>query len=108
MTLHVSTSTYSRKRAREYRIATTDSDRTSHLGLRISAALLVALGCNFAFDVLFFNLHLFFPRFADGVAVEVLLAPRLERVCGEGENDGDGGSRSDGISAARGEMSRPC
>jgi hypothetical protein len=43
--------------------------------LRISAALPVALGCTFAFDVLFSFLHLFFPRFAAGVAVEVLLAP---------------------------------
>jgi hypothetical protein len=39
----------------------TDSDRTSLLGLRISAALPVALGCNFAFDVLFFILELILP-----------------------------------------------
>jgi hypothetical protein len=39
----------------------TDSDRTSLLGLRISAALPVALACNFAFDFLFFILALILP-----------------------------------------------
>jgi hypothetical protein len=39
----------------------TDSDRTRLLGLRISALYLLPLGCNFAFDVLFFILALILP-----------------------------------------------
>jgi hypothetical protein len=40
----------------------------------------------------FLVLHLFLPGFVAEVAVEVLLAPGRERVCGE-ENDGGGGGR---------------
>jgi hypothetical protein len=65
----------------------THRDRTSLLRLRISAALPVGLGCNFAFDVLFSFLHLFFSRFAAVVAVEVRLAVV---TAGFGENDGGG------------------
>jgi len=66
----------------------TDSDRTSLLGLRIIAALPVALGCNFAFDVLFFILALILPavrRWGRGWSTS-----RTEARAGFGENDGGG------------------